>query len=260
MKPCHCGGEIRFSWWKETCWQKQILEQMKPCHWGGEIRFSWWRETGWQKQILEQMKPCHWGGEIRFSWWRDRLTEADSWTDEALPMGWRNSFFLMKRQDSWTDEALPLGWRNLIFLVERDRLPQTQNPQHTFWVITVIRHMWPKGKIENNVIQIKYLKPNQLWPNCEAWAVEPAVWSASASSCGTRRGEREVRNVSPKEQRPHLIQASSFMNSSYMFSKVLFISVFFPPNITFLGVNNIADTFLIFQKYMSFKCLKIKVK
>ena len=69
-------------------------------------------------------------------------------------------------------------------------------------------------KTKSIVIQIKYWKTNQLWANCEARAVEPAVWSASAASCGTRRAEREVRNVSPKERRPHLIQVFTLKSPS----------------------------------------------
>ena len=53
-------------------------------------------------------------------------------------------------------------------------------------------------------------KPNKLWANCEAWAVKPAVWSASAASCGTCRAKREVRNVSPKERRPQMIRIPSW--------------------------------------------------
>ena len=39
--------------------------------------------------------------------------------------------------------------------------------------------------------------------------VKPAVWSASAASCGTCRAKREVRNVSPKERRPQMIRVPS---------------------------------------------------
>ena len=45
--------------------------------------------------------------------------------------------------------------------------------------------------------------------------MEPAVWSASVASCGTRRAEREVLNVSPKERRPHLIQVFTSKSPSW---------------------------------------------
>ena len=44
-----------------------------------------------------QMKPCYWGGEIHFSLLEsDSLIEVDSWTDEALPLGWKNPIFLVE--------------------------------------------------------------------------------------------------------------------------------------------------------------------
>ena len=41
----------------------------------------------------------------------DKLTEAVSWTDEALPVGWRNPIFKVEsyrftKADSWKDKAL----------------------------------------------------------------------------------------------------------------------------------------------------------
>ena len=41
----------------------------------------------------------------------DKLTEAVSWTDEALPVGWRNPIFKVEsyrftEADSWKDKAL----------------------------------------------------------------------------------------------------------------------------------------------------------
>ena len=64
----------------------------------------------------------------------DKLSEVDSWTDEALPLGWKNPIFLVESDklsevDSWTDEALPLGWKNPIFLVESDRLTEQIHEQ-----------------------------------------------------------------------------------------------------------------------------------
>ena len=40
----------------------------------------------------------------------DKLTEADSWTDEALPVGWRNPIFKVEsyrftEADSWKDKC-----------------------------------------------------------------------------------------------------------------------------------------------------------
>ena len=44
-----------------------------------------------------QMKPCYRGGEIHFSLVEsDSLIEVDSWTDEALPLGWKNPIFLVE--------------------------------------------------------------------------------------------------------------------------------------------------------------------
>jgi len=41
------------------------------------------------------MELCHWAGKIQISWCRE--TDADYWSDEILPLRWKNPNFLMGR-------------------------------------------------------------------------------------------------------------------------------------------------------------------
>ena len=118
--------------------QMQILGLMKSCHWGEKISKLLNGETGPQIEILQLMISNSEGREdVELVWddWgheRDvRDHTGDGWDHVEDVVVVRESTKRDKlTEDSWTDGALPVGWRNPIFKVESYRLTEADSWKH----------------------------------------------------------------------------------------------------------------------------------
>ena len=75
---------------------------------------------------LQLMELCHWAGKIQISWCRE--TDADSWSDEILPLRWKNPNFLMERDrptDFTTDDIY--FYKMMVNIKQQPTLSNVQN-------------------------------------------------------------------------------------------------------------------------------------
>ena len=108
-------GRDHISYWRETGPQIEILQLMISNSEGREDVELVWDDWGHERDVRDHtgdgwdhVEAVVVVGESTKS---DKLTAADSWTDEALPVGWRNPIFLVESYRftevvSWKDKAL----------------------------------------------------------------------------------------------------------------------------------------------------------
>ena len=116
--------------------QMQILGLMKSCHWGEKISELLNGETGPQIEILQLMISNSEGREdVELVWddWgheRDvRDHTGDGWdhVEDVVVVGESTKSDKLTESDSWTDDVLPVGWRNPIFQVESYRFTKADS-------------------------------------------------------------------------------------------------------------------------------------